>query len=181
MFTCDPFSIYCMDLLGGWREEVEEVKASALPAGGERSAATAWHPGLCCPFSSPLPHLLGDSNYFFLVPIACELSGSGIIFHCLCIAKWTNSRPLGSCSHCYKDYDIINNSFVSYWQGSPGRRGPQGEQGEPGPKVSPGAQHHHWPPLLQGASEAGCAAGCSRSWCELDSLGWDLPHCSTET
>uniref|UniRef100_A0A8B9SWE1 Collagen alpha-1(XX) chain n=1 Tax=Anas platyrhynchos TaxID=8839 RepID=A0A8B9SWE1_ANAPL len=45
--------------------------------------------------------------------------------------------------------------------GSPGRRGPQGEQGEPGPKVSPGAQHHHWPPL-QGVSEAGCAAGCAQ-------------------
>lgn len=102
-----------------------------------------------------------------------------MILHHLYIAKCANSHPVGFCSHCCKDYDIINKNFVFYWQGSPGRRGPQGEQGEPGPKVSPGAQHHHWPPL-QGVSEAGCAAGCAQSWCELGSLGWELPHCSTE-
>lgn len=73
MFTCEPFSIYCMDLLGDWREEVEEVKASALLAGGECGAATARHPGLCCPFSSPLPRLLDDSNNFLLSPF-CEIS-----------------------------------------------------------------------------------------------------------
>lgn len=72
----------------------------------------------------------------------------------LCTAKRTNFCPLGSWFRCKEDYDIHNSPFVSYWQGSPGRRGPQGEQGEPGPKVSLDTQRYHRLCLLRAVSEA---------------------------
>lgn len=107
----------------------------------------------------------------------------------MCPAKCTNFSPLGSWLHCNRDHDIHNTTFVSYGQGSPGRRGPQGEQGEPGPKVSPDTQHCLWLCLLQAVSEERfwsaesslSATGSIHSWSELGSLGWGLSHCTKQS
>lgn len=61
---------------GDWREEVEEVKTSALLTGGECDAAVMQPlPGTqgCVVLSPPLPRLLDDSNNFLLSPF-CEIS-----------------------------------------------------------------------------------------------------------
>lgn len=117
--------------VGGRRLNRLEVHLLLVVSAGHPPPVTE---GLCCPLFSPFPHLLDDLIHFLLASICCQFSGAGNIFHRLC--------PLDSSFHCNKDYDIHNSSFMSSWQGSPGRRGPQGEQGEPGPKVSPDTQHY---------------------------------------
>lgn len=137
VFICDPFPTGCpsMDLLGSWREEVEDVELV--------SPCWRWRglmEGPCCPFPSLFPlcwmTLFSPCPYFLLI------LWRGI-FHC--VYSKMHQCP-GTYLLCCKDYDVNNSSSVSCWQGSPGRRGPQGEQGEPGPKVSLGVPWEvmHW-------------------------------------
>lgn len=97
--------------------------------------------GPCCPFPSLFPlcwmTLFSPCPYFLLI------LWRGI-FHC--VYSKMHQCPSGTYLLCCKGYDVNNSSSVSCWQGSPGRRGPQGEQGEPGPKVSLGVPWEvmHW-------------------------------------
>lgn len=120
-----------------WGCQREEVECSSIAAGGESSVPTTCHKGLCSPLlSSPLFHICWMIwLIFFLSPFAMSILGQETSFT-LC-TKFTNFCPLSTWLLCSENDDIPNGSFVSRWQGSPGRRGPQGEQGEPGPKVSP--------------------------------------------
>lgn len=72
MFTCEPFSIYCMDLLGigGRRLKRLKLQLSLLVVSVVQPL-----PGTqgCVVLSPPLPRLLDDSNNFLLSPF-CEIS-----------------------------------------------------------------------------------------------------------
>lgn len=158
--TPSPFIVSAWICWGSWREEVEQVESSPLPADGECSVPTACHGGAVLssllPFSTFAGWLDSFSSCLHLLQAVW-----GRKHLSLCTAKRTNFCPLGSWLHCNKDYDTYNGSFVSYWQGSPGRRGPQGEQGEPGPKVSPDTQPCRRLCLLQAVSEIWCRSAAS--------------------
>lgn len=71
-----------MDLLGSWREEVEDVELHL-----SLLKVMCFHGGAMLSFSLSLPPLLDDSVYFLFVLISCFFGGTSSI---VCIAKCTS-------------------------------------------------------------------------------------------
>lgn len=112
-------------LRGSWRE-VKKLKLHLSLLGISAVLPMMVMEGLGCYLLLPFP--LNSIN-FLLVSVSSSVGQS--IFQCGAVK--CRFCPPGSWLQSNKCDDVL----CVHWQGSPGRRGPQGEQGEPGPKVSP--------------------------------------------